>query len=60
LRAAAAVALRRHLVDLEADLAEAVRNARQAKSQQARIDLNTSARTLRTQISQAREALYGT
>jgi Domain of unknown function (DUF4391) len=59
LQASEAVALRRRLIDLEAELASVVRNARQTKSQQARIDFNTSARSLRTQISQAREALYG-
>jgi hypothetical protein len=58
LQASEAVALHRRLIDLEAELAAVVRNARQTKSQQARIELNTSARTLRTQISQAREALY--
>jgi hypothetical protein len=60
LQASEAVALRRRLIDLEAELASVVRNARQAKSQQVRIELNTSARTLRTQISRAREALYRT
>lgn len=60
LQASEAVALRRLLIDLEAELASVVRNARQAKSQQVRIELNTSARTLRTQISRAREALYRT
>jgi Domain of unknown function (DUF4391) len=60
LQASEAVALRRRLIDLEAELASVVRSARQAKGQQARIELNTSARTLRTQISQAREALYRT
>lgn len=58
LPASEAIALRRRLTDLEAELASVARNARQAKSQQARIELNTSARTLRVQISQAREALY--
>lgn len=58
LQVADAVAVRRRLADLEADLAAVVRDARQAKSQQVRIDLNTRARTLRAQISHARETLY--
>lgn len=60
LQASEAVVLRRNLIDLEAELALVVRNARQTKSQQARIELNTRARTLRARISQAREALYRT
>jgi hypothetical protein len=60
LQASEAVALRRRLIDLEAELTSVVRNARQAKGQQARIDLNTSARTLRMRIGQVREALYRT
>jgi hypothetical protein len=58
LQAADAIAVRRRLTDLEADLATVVRDAKRAKSQQVRIDLNTRARTLRAQIGQAREALY--
>ena len=58
LQAADAIAVRRRLADLEAELAAVVRDARQAKSQQVRIDLNTRARTLRGQIGRARETLY--
>ena len=58
LQAADAIAVRRRLANLEAELATVVRDAGQAKSQQVRIDLNTSARTLRTQIGRARETLY--
>lgn len=58
LPAADAITVRRRLADLEAELITIVRDARQAKSQQVRIDLNTKARTLRTQIGRAREALY--
>jgi hypothetical protein len=58
LQAADAIALRRSLADLEAELATVVRDARQAKSQQVRIELNTRARTLRAQISRVRETLY--
>ena len=57
-QAADAIAVRRRLADLEAELTTVVRDARQAKSQQVRIDLNTRARTLRTQIGRARETLY--
>jgi hypothetical protein len=58
LQATDAIAIRRRLADLEAELTAVVRDARQAKSQQVRIDLNTRARTLRTQIGRARETLY--
>ena len=58
LRAADAVKLRRRLTDLEAELAVTVRGAKQAKNQQVRIDLNTKARTLRTQIDHVRGTLY--
>jgi hypothetical protein len=58
LQAADAIAVRRRLADLEAELTTVVRDARPAKSQQVRIDLNTRARTLRTQIGRAREILY--
>jgi len=58
LQAADAIAVRRRLADLEAELTTVVRDARQAKSQQVRIDLNMRARTLRTQIGRARETLY--
>jgi hypothetical protein len=58
LQAADAIAVRRRLADLETELTTVVRDARQAKSQQVRIDLNTRARTLRTQIARARETLY--
>lgn len=58
LQAADAIAVRRRLADLDVELATVVRDARQAKSQQVRIDLNTRARTLRALISRARETLY--
>lgn len=58
LQAADAIAVRRRLADLEAELAAVVRDAKQAKSQQVRIDLNTRARTVRAQIDRAKETLY--
>ncbi|WP_333765317.1 hypothetical protein, partial [Streptomyces sp. IBSBF 2390] len=45
LQAAEAISLRRGLTDLEARLITVVRDARQAKNQQRRIELNTQART---------------
>jgi len=58
LTAAQAVETRRRLADLEAELDSVVRDAKQARGQQARIDLNTRARDLRTRIGEAREMLY--
>jgi Domain of unknown function (DUF4391) len=58
LQAADAIAVRRSLSDLEAELATVIRDARKAKNQQVRIDLNTRARTLRAQISRGRDTLY--
>ncbi|RAO52735.1 hypothetical protein LUPAC06_05596 [Micromonospora saelicesensis] len=58
LEAAEAIALRRRLTDLETELATVVRDVKQAKSQQRRIELNTQARTLRAQIEGVRNALY--
>lgn len=58
LPAADAIALRRRLTDLETELATVVRDARQAKNQQRRIELNTQARRLRTQIDRAEGTLY--
>jgi hypothetical protein len=58
LQAADAVALRRRLGTLEEELAAVIRGARAAKGQQARIDLNTRAQSLRTLITGAREGLY--
>ncbi|MFF0107375.1 DUF4391 domain-containing protein [Streptomyces hirsutus] len=58
LQAADAIALRRQLTDLEIELTTVVRDARQAKNQQRRIELNTQARTLRAQIERAEGTLY--
>ncbi|WP_194236136.1 DUF4391 domain-containing protein [Streptomyces acidicola] len=58
LRAADAIELRRRLTDLESELITVVRDAKRAKNQQQRIDLNTTARTLRAQIGQVRGTLY--
>ncbi|MGW5442399.1 DUF4391 domain-containing protein [Streptomyces asiaticus] len=58
LRAADAIALRRQLTDLESELVMVIRDAKRAKNQQQRIDLNTAARTLRAQIGHARGTLY--
>jgi Domain of unknown function (DUF4391) len=58
LQAAEAIALRRQLSDLEAELATVVRAARQAKSQQSRIELNMRARTLRSRMEHVRGTLY--
>jgi hypothetical protein len=58
LQAADAIMLRRRLADLEAELASVIRDAMQAKSQQARIDFNTRARDLRAQVERTREVLY--
>ncbi|KAA6212983.1 DUF4391 family protein [Streptomyces albofaciens JCM 4342] len=58
LRAADAVALRRRLTDLESELITVVRDAKRARNQQQRIDLNMAARTLRTQIGHVRGTLY--
>jgi hypothetical protein len=58
LQAADAIALRRRLTDLETELATVVRDAKQAKNQQRRIELNTQARTLRAQVERVRGTLY--
>ncbi|MFI8356073.1 MULTISPECIES: DUF4391 domain-containing protein [Streptomyces] len=58
LQAAEAISLRRGLTDLEAELITVVRDAKRAKSQQRRIELNTQARTLRAQIERVRDTLY--
>ncbi|WP_422734123.1 DUF4391 domain-containing protein [Micromonospora sp. WMMD558] len=58
LQAAEAIALRRRLTDLTTELTTVVRDAKQAKSQQRRIDLNTKARTLRGEIGRVRDTLY--
>ncbi|WP_406252648.1 DUF4391 domain-containing protein [Streptomyces atratus] len=58
LQAADAIALRRGLTDLETELTTVVRDAKQAKNQQRRIELNTQARTLRAQIERVRATLY--
>ena len=59
LQAADAIALRRRLTDLGTELTTVVRDAKQAKNQQQRIELNTQARTLREQIERVRGTLYG-
>ncbi|MGW3657097.1 DUF4391 domain-containing protein [Streptomyces sp. NPDC005151] len=53
-----AIALRRQLTELESKLATVVRDAKQAKNQQLRIQLNTEARALRARISSVRGTLY--
>lgn len=58
LQAADAIMFRRRLANLEAELASVIRDARQAKSQQARIDINTRARDLRVLIDRTREVFY--
>ncbi|MDI5962926.1 DUF4391 domain-containing protein [Streptantibioticus silvisoli] len=58
LQAADAIALRRRLTDLELELTSVVRDARRAKNQQRRIELNTQARMLRLQIEGAAGTLY--
>jgi hypothetical protein len=58
LQAADAIALRRRLTDLESELIAVVRDAKRAKNQQQRIDLNMAARTLRAQIGHVRGTLY--
>ncbi|WP_259465045.1 DUF4391 domain-containing protein [Streptomyces sp. TLI_171] len=58
LQATDAIGLRRQLTDLEAELTTVVRDAKQAKNQQRRIELNEHARALRAQIAQARGALF--
>jgi hypothetical protein len=59
LQAAEAIALCRQLTDLEFKLTTVVRDAKQAKNQQRRIELNTQARMLRAQVERVKEALYG-
>ncbi|MER5413983.1 DUF4391 domain-containing protein [Streptomyces virginiae] len=58
LQAADAIALRRRLTDLETELTIVVRDAKQARNQQQRIQLNTAARSLRAQITGVRGTLY--
>ncbi|MBL1095696.1 DUF4391 domain-containing protein [Streptomyces coffeae] len=58
LQAADAIALRRRLTDLESELVTVIKDAKRAKNQQQRIDLNTAARTLRAQIRHVRGTLY--
>lgn len=58
LGATTAVQLRRRLIDLEAELAATAREAKQAKNQQVRIDRNTKARALRTEIDHVKATLY--
>ncbi|MFF5177782.1 DUF4391 domain-containing protein [Micromonospora sp. NPDC000316] len=58
LQAADAIALRRRLTDLKTELTTVARNAKQAKNQQRRIELNVKARGLRTQIEGVRATLY--
>ncbi|WP_165906028.1 DUF4391 domain-containing protein [Agromyces badenianii] len=58
LTAAEAVGLRQRLASLESELSAATRDAAREKSMQRRIEINTRARTLRTQISQVRSSLY--
>ncbi|MET8393756.1 DUF4391 domain-containing protein [Streptomyces anthocyanicus] len=60
LQAVDAVALRRRLTDLESELITVVRDAKRAKNQQRRIELNLEARTLRAQIGHVRGNLYST
>jgi hypothetical protein len=55
-----AIALRRRLTDLESELITVVRDAKRAKNQQRRIELNIEARTLRAQIGHVRGNLYST
>ena len=58
LQAVDAIALRRQLTDLESALTALVRDAKQAKSQQRRIELNTKSRALRAQIERVGGILY--
>ncbi|WCH91217.1 DUF4391 domain-containing protein [Streptomyces moderatus] len=58
LQAVDAIALRRRLTDLESELITVVRDAKRAKNQQRRIELNLEARTLRAQIGHVRGNLY--
>ncbi|MFK4121383.1 DUF4391 domain-containing protein [Streptomyces longwoodensis] len=60
LQAVDAIALRRRLTDLESELITVVRDAKRAKNQQRRIELNIEARTLRAQIGHVRSNLYST
>lgn len=60
LQAVDAIALRRRLTDLESELITVVHDAKRAKNQQRRIELNIEARTLRTQIGHVRSNLYST
>lgn len=60
LQAVEAIALRRRLTDLESELITVVRDAKRAKNQQRRIELNIEARTLRAQIGHVRGNLYST
>ncbi|MEU9255046.1 DUF4391 domain-containing protein [Streptomyces sp. NPDC048270] len=58
LQAVDAIKLRRRLTDLETKLTIVVRDAKQAKNQQLRIQLNTEARSLRAQIGSVKGTLY--
>jgi len=58
LTAARAIAERRRLADLTAELDTAERAARREKNLQRRIDLNTTARRLRRDLAETRAALY--
>ncbi|MEV7439063.1 DUF4391 domain-containing protein [Streptomyces griseoviridis] len=60
LQAVDAIALRRRLTDLEGELITVIRDAKRAKNQQRRIELNLAARTLRAQIGHVRGNLYST
>ncbi len=57
--AAEAVQLRRRLADLEEDLQSTIRSAAIEKAMQRRIEHNSEARSLRDQIAQTQNALYG-
>ena len=58
LTAAEAVALRQRLAALDAELLAVVRDAGREKNIQRRIDLNTRAKSLRTEIDSVRGSLY--
>jgi hypothetical protein len=58
LTAAEAVALRQRLAALDAELVAVVRDAGREKNMQRRIDLNTRAKSLRTEIDSVRGSLY--
>ncbi|MEU2940425.1 DUF4391 domain-containing protein [Nocardiopsis alba] len=58
LQASEAIKMRRQLSDLEIELAALIRDAKKAKNQQQRIDLNMRARTTRVRIEHTRGVLY--